>query len=527
MSETKAVPIDELEDAYLAAKFERDESGELKHITSREKHLAGLKAVAEKIVPSYEMVNRFLRWPLPDSVRADDCATIQGYKDRSGTTLLTADEARQMLEYVLAAPQPTDATLDAQSRQARGDGLPGDAVAAHRMSLLNENLSAVDKFIEDYECDAGDDGYYLPTEDERALISDAIHGLHADDNFVRTFNAWQDNVRATHPPLGYPVSYGHERQDFPGGPIYRVGTSTGVSASEPNENAAGQEVVLSTSQSEDASTKTAPAASPLPLTMHERYGDHSDHKCCLLCGLCIDCGDCASKHGCGKPVSELDIERKVRLQCAKDSQVHLDRALEAEAKLARYEQASKELLEEPITYVPSVRFPGTMNEARGLQRLEFIKVIDYDALLPYAAALKVSCVEIREQQKEDFARAEKAEADQKALLADIEKLVEEAYKRDADLAAIKSMHNAALLDVARVVGERDKLRDELSKVKSEWYDDTKDSGEQIAELEADLSACRELLAVYNIGGMTDYEDGPMKRALKAEAALAAAKKGTT
>lgn len=48
-----------------------------------------------------EMVNRFLSWPLPASVRSDDCATVQGYPHRSGTTLLTADEARQMLEHVL------------------------------------------------------------------------------------------------------------------------------------------------------------------------------------------------------------------------------------------------------------------------------------------------------------------------------------------------------------------------------------------------------------------------------------------
>lgn len=49
-----------------------------------------------------EMVSRFLRWPLPKSVNADLCATDPSYKfPRSGTNLLNADEARQMLEYVL------------------------------------------------------------------------------------------------------------------------------------------------------------------------------------------------------------------------------------------------------------------------------------------------------------------------------------------------------------------------------------------------------------------------------------------
>lgn len=46
-------------------------------------------------------VDRFLSWPMPDSVCSDLCATIRGYKNRIGTNLLTADEARQMLEYVL------------------------------------------------------------------------------------------------------------------------------------------------------------------------------------------------------------------------------------------------------------------------------------------------------------------------------------------------------------------------------------------------------------------------------------------
>ena len=27
-------------------------------------------------------------------------------------------------------------------------------------------------------------------------------------------------------------------------------------------------------------------------TMHEKYGDGSDHEICEVCGLCIPCGDC-------------------------------------------------------------------------------------------------------------------------------------------------------------------------------------------------------------------------------------------
>lgn len=47
------------------------------------------------------LVHRFLMWPLPESVQSDVCATERGYRHRSGTNLLGADEARQMIEYLL------------------------------------------------------------------------------------------------------------------------------------------------------------------------------------------------------------------------------------------------------------------------------------------------------------------------------------------------------------------------------------------------------------------------------------------
>lgn len=54
-----------------------------------------------QVIPIATLVDRFLKWPLPASVRSDDCATIQDYPHRTGTNLLTAIEAREMLEYVL------------------------------------------------------------------------------------------------------------------------------------------------------------------------------------------------------------------------------------------------------------------------------------------------------------------------------------------------------------------------------------------------------------------------------------------
>jgi hypothetical protein len=56
-----------------------------------------------------EMVSRFLSWKLPKSVRPDECALDQNYPHRIGTNLLTADEARQMLEHVLLTSSETAA----------------------------------------------------------------------------------------------------------------------------------------------------------------------------------------------------------------------------------------------------------------------------------------------------------------------------------------------------------------------------------------------------------------------------------
>jgi hypothetical protein len=55
------------------------------------------------------MVQRFLGWPVPFSVCADLCATRQE-KGRSGTNLLSAIEAREMLTYVTDAKVTTPAT---------------------------------------------------------------------------------------------------------------------------------------------------------------------------------------------------------------------------------------------------------------------------------------------------------------------------------------------------------------------------------------------------------------------------------
>lgn len=50
-----------------------------------------------------DLVDKFLTWELPKSVCSDTCVTTRDYPhSRTGTNLLTADEAKQMFEYLLS-----------------------------------------------------------------------------------------------------------------------------------------------------------------------------------------------------------------------------------------------------------------------------------------------------------------------------------------------------------------------------------------------------------------------------------------
>ncbi|HZR03874.1 MAG TPA: hypothetical protein VFA81_11945, partial [Burkholderiales bacterium] len=76
-----------------------------------------------------EMVDRFLSWPLPKSVCADGCATHPDYPHpRSGTNLLTAIEARAMLEHVMS---------DKASPSAVPDSQPDDIDRSYALSLAD------------------------------------------------------------------------------------------------------------------------------------------------------------------------------------------------------------------------------------------------------------------------------------------------------------------------------------------------------------------------------------------------------
>ena len=76
-----------------------------------------------------EMVSSFLAWPLPDDVCSDSCASVPGYPHRSGTNLLNADQARQMLTHVLGG------VLAEAAKSERRAITFGDIVAQQTMAM--------------------------------------------------------------------------------------------------------------------------------------------------------------------------------------------------------------------------------------------------------------------------------------------------------------------------------------------------------------------------------------------------------
>lgn len=52
------------------------------------------------------LVDRFLCYPLPTSVKPDPCAMNPKHPHRTGTNLLTATEAREVLGAILGSPWP-------------------------------------------------------------------------------------------------------------------------------------------------------------------------------------------------------------------------------------------------------------------------------------------------------------------------------------------------------------------------------------------------------------------------------------
>jgi len=128
------------------------------------------------------LVDRFLSWPVPASVYPDG---TPGRPGRIGTNLLSAIEAKEMLEYVLAASpaHPADKAVG----QVGGDSAE---IVQARLNALQQYELLQGRYISEYELyvDGGND--YTPSEFERHLIEDCIAGLLADDEVIAALGAW-------------------------------------------------------------------------------------------------------------------------------------------------------------------------------------------------------------------------------------------------------------------------------------------------------------------------------------------------
>lgn len=96
-------------------------------------HYGGTAEHPASVAP---LVDRFLSWRLPESVCSDLCVTRRDYPHpRVGTNLLTADEARQMIEYLLAG-------LVAEMDELRDQRLRARA-AAYRAGFVGGDLAEI------------------------------------------------------------------------------------------------------------------------------------------------------------------------------------------------------------------------------------------------------------------------------------------------------------------------------------------------------------------------------------------------
>lgn len=81
--------------AHGMSAFAKQLERELAEVTKQRDEL-----IKQSAYPIETMVNRFLSWQLPESVCADLCATTPK-EGRYGTNLLSASEAKEMIEHLL------------------------------------------------------------------------------------------------------------------------------------------------------------------------------------------------------------------------------------------------------------------------------------------------------------------------------------------------------------------------------------------------------------------------------------------
>ena len=111
--------------------------------------------------------------------------------------LADAERVYQAIERKESAAVSSTAPTDMERRVAAKLGDDPHAIAKRRV-LIEAMEEAVDGYVKGYDYDDGEHSHDL-SENERIYVEDAVQGLLADDDFVRTFNAWQDAVREATP----------------------------------------------------------------------------------------------------------------------------------------------------------------------------------------------------------------------------------------------------------------------------------------------------------------------------------------
>lgn len=105
------------------------------------------------------LVDKFLSWPLPESVCSDLCVTKPGLPNRIGTNLLNAEETRQMLEHVVGP----------ELKELTGD--PLTVIAALRRKGWNAAIKRAAEVADHYAELMNSQGAQRAADEIRTLIS--------------------------------------------------------------------------------------------------------------------------------------------------------------------------------------------------------------------------------------------------------------------------------------------------------------------------------------------------------------------
>lgn len=100
--------------------------------------------------------------------------------------------------------RPVVAMLDPQSDDAQGLAAPEGWWRGYHTGMQDgravghaeANNTVLQNYLDDYQFDDGESATHSPGEFESMLICDAVHGLLANEEFLRTFDDWRSAVKA-------------------------------------------------------------------------------------------------------------------------------------------------------------------------------------------------------------------------------------------------------------------------------------------------------------------------------------------